>query len=213
MSNQLSFIHRFEPGAQPAHHPLLLLHGTGGDEDDLLPLGRAIAPNAPLLSPRGKVLENGMPRFFRRVVQGVFDEDDVRARANDLADFVEAACEAYGIAAPIAVGYSNGANVAAAILLLRPATLSGAVLLRVTLPFAHPPRVQLGGKPVLILSGAHDPLMSAEGTARLAQALQQDGAIVRHRTLPVGHEWSQADVNLARAWLREHAPAHDVANG
>ena len=106
MSERLSFVHRFEPGEPPAHDPLLLLHGTGGNEDDLLPLGRAIAPSAPLLSPRGKVLENGMPRFFRRVAQGVFDEDDVRQRANDLADFVEAACKTYEIATPIAVGYS-----------------------------------------------------------------------------------------------------------
>jgi phospholipase/carboxylesterase len=213
MRERLSFVHRFEPGEPPERNPLLLLHGTGGNEDDLLPLGRAIAPSAPLLSPRGKVLENGMPRFFRRVAQGVFDEDDVRQRANDLADFVEAACKTYQIARPIAVGYSNGANVAAAILLLRPATLAGAVLLRATSPFAHPPRVELAGKPVLLLSGADDPLMSAEGAARLALALQQDGAIVTHRTLPVGHELSQADINLARAWLKERATADDLANG
>jgi phospholipase/carboxylesterase len=212
MSDRLSFVHRFERG-EPAHKPLLLLHGTGGNEGDLLPLGRVIAPRAPLLSPKGKVLENGMPRFFRRVIQGVFDEDDVRQRANELADFVDEACKIYDIAAPIAVGYSNGANVAAAILLLRPATLAGAVLLRATIPLAHPPRVELAGKPVLILSGAHDPLISAEGAARLAQALQQAGASVTHRTLPVGHEWSQADVNLTRAWLQEHAPADDLANG
>jgi phospholipase/carboxylesterase len=210
MSNRLSFAHRFEPGEGPV--PLLLLHGTGGNEDDLLPLGRAIAPDAPLLSPRGKVLENGMPRFFRRVVQGVFDEDDVRARANDLADFVEAACEAYDIASPIVVGYSNGANVAAALLLLRSATLAGAILVRVTIPFAHPPHVDLAGKPVLILSGAQDTLISAEGAARLALALQQGGAIVSHRTLPVGHEWSQADINLARSWLNEREATKDLAN-
>ena len=211
MSNRLSFVHRFEPGEGPAQ-PVLLLHGTGGNEDDLLPLGRAIAPDAPLLSPRGKVLENGMPRFFRRVSQGVFDEDDVRARANDLADFVEAARDAYDIAAPLAVGYSNGANVAAALLLLRPATLAGAILVRVTIPFAHPPHVDLAGKPVLILSGAQDTLISAEGAARLALALQQSGANVSHRTLPVGHEWSQADINLARSWLNERETTKDLAN-
>jgi phospholipase/carboxylesterase len=212
MSDRLSFVHRFE-GGEPAHEPLLLLHGTGGNEDDLLPLGRMIAPRAPVLSPRGKVLENGMPRFFRRVAQGVFDEDDVRQRANDLADFVDEACKIYDIAAPIAVGYSNGANVAGAMLLLRPATLAGAVLLRATIPLAHPRRAELAGKPVLILSGAHDPLISGEGAARLAQALQQAGASVTHRTLPAGHELSQADVNLARAWLQERASAGDRANG
>src|ERR1700732_5538685 len=132
MSNDLAFIHRFEPGKRRGPPPLLLLHGTGGDENDLLQLGEMVAPGSALLSPRGKVLEHGMPRFFRRVAQGVFDEDDVRQRANDLADFVEAACKTYEIATPIAVGYSNGANVAAAILLLRPATAAGAGLCRGT---------------------------------------------------------------------------------
>ena len=111
----LSFIHRFEKGAEPDAPPLLLLHGTGGDENDLVPLGRMIAPAAPLLSPRGKVLENGMPRFFRRFAEGRFDEDDIRQRAQELADFIEEARAHYGIAAPIALGYSNGPNIAAAL--------------------------------------------------------------------------------------------------
>src|SRR5450755_2067476 len=106
-SPKLSFTHRFEPGGAP---PLLLLHGTGGDEDDLMPLGRMVAPGAALLSPRGKVFENGMPRFFRRLAEGVFDEDDVRRRAHELANFLEAARLHYGLATPIALGYSNGAN-------------------------------------------------------------------------------------------------------
>jgi phospholipase/carboxylesterase len=199
----LSFIHRFEPADPPATQPVLLLHGTGGNEDDLLPLGHMVAPRSALLSPLGKVRENGMPRFFRRVAMGVFDEDDVRARANDLADFVEQACKAYDIAAPIALGYSNGANVAAAVLLLRPAILSGAILLRATVPFAQPPRTALAGTPVLILSGATDPMISADGGARLATALKASGADVTQRTLPVGHELSQADVSLSRAWLEE----------
>ena len=118
----LSFIHRFEKGAEPDAQPLLLLHGTGGDENDLIPLGRMIAPVAPLLSPRGKVLESGMPRFFRRFAEGRFDEDDVRHRAQELADFIEEARTHYGIVAPIALGYSNGANIAAALLLLHPQT-------------------------------------------------------------------------------------------
>jgi phospholipase/carboxylesterase len=203
MSVALAFTHRFEPGEEPAVGPLLLLHGTGGNEDDLLPLGRMIAPHSPLLSPRGKVLENGMPRFFRRVAMGVFDEDDVRQRANELADFVDEARKVYGITAPVALGYSNGANVAAAILLLRPAVLAGAVLLRATVPFVHPPRSELAGKAVLILSCERDPLMSADGAARLAAALTASGAMVTHRTLSVGHELSQADVTLAREWLEQ----------
>lgn len=202
MNAPLSFIHRFEKG-DAAAPPLLLLHGTGGDENDLVPLGRTIAPDAPLLSPRGKVLENGMPRFFRRFAEGKFDEDDVRLRANELADFVVEACKQYGIAAPIALGYSNGANTAAAILLLRHGVLAGAILLRVTLPLSHPPLTDLTGVPVLINSGAHDPMMSAEGAAKLAAVLQQRGAIVEHRTLPSGHELSQADISLAKQWLFE----------
>ncbi len=118
MSSNLAFIHRFEPATRLEAPPLLLLHGTGGDENDLLQLGRLISPGSALLSPRGKVLENGMPRFFRRHAEGVFDEDDVRQRAHELADFVEAARKAYGIGRPVAVGYSNGANIAAATMLL-----------------------------------------------------------------------------------------------
>jgi len=203
MSETLSFIHRFEKGAADAR-PLLLLHGTGGDENDLVPLGRTIAPDAPLLSPRGKVLENGMPRFFRRLAEGVFDEDDVRHRANELADFVAAACAHFGISTPVALGYSNGANIAAAMLLLRPDVLAGAILLRATLPLSQPPAADLTGVPVLILSGAHDPMMSPQGAARLATVLQQDGAAVEHRTLPSGHELSQADISLAKQWLQSN---------
>ena len=121
----LGFEHRFVP-ARPdgaGRPPLLLLHGTGGDENDLLPLGEALAPGAPLLSPRGKVLETGMPRFFRRLAEGVFDVRDVEARAHELADFVLAARDAYSLAQPVAVGFSNGANIAAALLLLRPEIL------------------------------------------------------------------------------------------
>jgi phospholipase/carboxylesterase len=203
MSEELSFIHRFEPAPQPdaGARPLLLLHGTGGNEDDLIPLGRMIAPHAALLSPRGKVLENGMPRFFRRLAEGVFDEEDVRRRAHELADFVEQARMAYGIAAPIAVGYSNGANIAAATLLLRPEILARAVLLRAMTPFADAEGGPLGGKPVLILSGARDPLVPADNAARLASLLQQAGASVEHRVVQAGHDLSQADITLARSWL------------
>jgi len=204
MTEALSFIHRFERGAA-TEPPLLLLHGTGGDENDLLPLGEMIAPGATMLSPRGKVLENGMPRFFRRLADGVFDEDDVRRRAVDLADFIVAASARYGVPVPIALGYSNGANTAAAVLLLRPEALAGAILL--TLPLSETTPVDLTGKPVLILSGAMDPMMSPERAARLASLLQSYGAVVEHRTLPSGHELSQTDVNLAKQWLSASSPA------
>ncbi len=205
MSEALSFIHRFEPSVDAHARPVVLLHGTGGDENDLVPLGRVIAPNAPLLSPRGKVLENGMPRYFRRVAGGVFDEEDVRRRALELADFIAEARGHYGLSSPIALGYSNGANTAAAILLLRPDALAGAILLRATLPLKETAPVDLTGKPVLVIAGASDPMMSPEGAARLAARLQQYGAVVEHRTLPVGHELSQADVSLAKQWSRTNA--------
>jgi phospholipase/carboxylesterase len=197
----LSHAHRFVPATEAGHAPLLLLHGTGGDENDLLPLGRTLAPGSALLSPRGAVLEGGMPRFFRRLREGVFDEDDVRRRANDLADFVRDAREAYGLAAPVAVGFSNGANIAAAVLLLRPDAFAGAVLLRAMSPLREPPAVDLTGKPVLILSGAMDPIVPASDVSGLAATLRSAGATVEHRTLPSGHGLSQSDVALAQAWL------------
>jgi phospholipase/carboxylesterase len=200
-TTDLSFIHRFEPTTAPGRPPLLLLHGTGGDESDLLPLGRMIAPGAALLAPRGQVLENGAPRFFRRLREGVFDEADVVRRAHALADFIAAARAAYALAAPVALGFSNGANIAAAVLQLRPEALSGAALLRAMVPLAAPPPVDLTGKPVLILSGALDPIVPADNAARLAALLTQAGAAVQHQTLPTGHGLSQADVTLTRAWL------------
>ena len=139
-----------------------------------------------------------MPRFFRRLAEGVFDEDDVRRRANELADFIAEAREAYGLAAPIAVGFSNGANIAAAVLQLRPEVLAGAVLLRAMVPLSDAPAADLAGKPVLILSGAADPIVPAENAARLASILKGAGAIVDHRTLPAGHGLSQADMTITR---------------
>lgn len=210
MTQAQSFIHRFEPGREPGAPPLLLLHGTGGDEADLLPLGRAIAPGSALLSPRGKVLEGGMPRFFRRIREGVFDEEDVRARAHELADFVAEARAAYGLQAPVALGFSNGANIAATVLQLRPEALAGAILLRAMVPLGDPPPAQLRGKPVLLLSGQLDPIVPADNAARLAGMLRDAGAAVRHRVLPSGHGLSQADIATASAWLRELAAAPPV---
>jgi phospholipase/carboxylesterase len=198
---ELSHLHRFVPATAAGKTPILLLHGTGGDENDLLPLGKIIAPGAALLSPRGKVLEGGMPRFFRRLAEGVFDEQDVRRRANELADFVLEACDAYGLEAPIGIGFSNGANIAAAVLQLRPEVLAGAVLLRAMVPLSDAPVRRLDDKPVLILSGAADPIVPAENAARLASILKGAGAVVDHRTLPTGHGLSQADVALTKTWL------------
>src|SRR5438093_4095070 len=134
MRPQPDFIHQLVPGN--SKRTLLLLHGTGGNERDLIPLGHDLDPNASLLSPRGKVLENGMPRFFRRLAEGVFDLEDLQKRTHELADFVVSAAEHYKIDIKhiVAVGYSNGANIAASILLLRPEVLSAAVLFRAMVP-------------------------------------------------------------------------------
>ena len=204
---ELSHLHRFEPASRTGRPALLLLHGTGGDENDLVPLVEMVSPGSALVSPRGKVLENGMPRFFRRLAEGVLDEDDVRRRANELAGFIAEAREAYGLPAPIALGFSNGANVAAAVMLLRPDALAGAVLIRAMVPLTEPPpgppAARLDGAPVLILSGDADPLVPAENAARLAAMLEQAGAAVRHETVSAGHNLSQADVALAKTWFDE----------
>ena len=208
MASELGYIHRFEPGADPSRPPVLLLHGTGGDENDLLPLGREIAPGAALLSPRGNVLEGQAPRFFRRFREGLFDEDDVRRRAGELADFVAEARRAYGLGQPFALGYSNGANIAAAVLLLHPKTLAGAILLRAMAPLAQPPRPDLAGAPVLILSGLNDPIATRGTAERLAAALAAAGARVERDDLPAGHGLTQADVTRAKAFYgREAEPS------
>ena len=200
MTQDLSFIHRFEPGASNAA-PLLLLHGTGADENNLLPLGKALAPDRSLLSPRGKVLENGMPRFFRRLAEGVFDEQDVIMRAHELADFIVAAGVAYSLSKPVAVGFSNGANIAAAVLLLRPEVLSGAILLRAMVPLANPPKADLAQKPVLIISGASDPIIPASNAVLLATMLRNAHGDVQHETVPTGHNLTQNDITIASTWL------------
>ena len=208
--SELTFTHRFVPGERPDARPLLLLHGTGGDENDLLRLGQMVAPGAPLLSPRGKVLEHGMPRFFRRLAEGVFDEADVRARAHELADFVAAAREHYRLGAPIALGYSNGANIAAAVMLLRPETLAGGILLRAMVPLAQEGEAEAGGlaaKPVLIVSGQRDPIAAPANAVRLKAMLERAGARVDHEVLAGGHELSLADVTLASRWLQTNEAA------
>jgi phospholipase/carboxylesterase len=197
------FIHRFVPATKPALPPLLLLHGTGGDENDLLPLGQQLSPGAALLSPRGKVLENGMARFFRRLAEGVFDLADLKTRTVELADFITAARTAYGLELPVAVGFSNGANIAAALLLMRPGTLAGALLMRAMLPFEPQPLPDLASMPVLLLSGAADPMVPTASRDRLAAVLRDAGAAVSHEVVAAGHNLTQSDLALAAPWL-EH---------
>src|SRR2546428_5455833 len=199
------FAHRYQPGAGGSHVTLLLLHGTGGDESDLLPLGSAVAPQAALLSPRGKVLERGLPRFFRRLAEGVFDIEDLTRRTHELADFVEAAAGTYGFDAAqvVALGYSNGANIAASLLLLRPQVLAGAALLRPMLPLVPATPPDLRGKHVLIAAGQHDSLVPASSTRQLADLLQQSGADVTMQWLSAGHGLTSADVATVIRWLAD----------
>jgi phospholipase/carboxylesterase len=199
--SDLSFVHRFMPASDPARPPLLLLHGTGGDENDLLPLGARLAPGAALISPRGKVLENGMPRFFRRLAEGVFDIDDLKARTAALADFIAQAREAYALEKPIALGFSNGANIAASLLLTQPEALAGAVLIRAMTPFEPQALPKLSGIPVQMLSGAADPIVPAANRDRLAQLLKTAGADLTYEVVPGGHQLSPQDLAAAARWL------------
>jgi predicted esterase len=195
------FIHEFVPGT--SNRTLLLLHGTGGNERDLIALGRELDPNAALLSPRGKVLENGMPRFFRRLTEGVFDLEDLKYRTNELADFVTAAAQHYGFATNqlVAVGYSNGANIAASMLLLRPQVLPIAILFRAMLPLIPEAPPNLLAVRVWIGAGTHDPIIPASETKRLAELLRSAGADVTIRFLEGGHELTRDDLDAAREWL------------
>ncbi len=193
----------FHPGTSPT---LLLLHGTGGDENDLLPLGRLLRPGAALLSPRGQILENGQPRFFRRLAPGVFDEDDLIHRTHELADFVEDQSARQHLGKIIAVGYSNGANIAASILLLRPDLLAGAILFRAMVPLEPPHPPQLDNTPVLLLAGRHDQMIPQASTQRLAILLEHAGADLTLEWRDHGHDLEPSEFSLAGAWLDQYFP-------
>lgn len=199
------FTHQFVP-AQDAQQDitLLLLHGTGGNEYDLLDLGRMLLPGAALLSPRGKVLEHGMPRFFRRLAEGVFDEEDLRYRTDELAQFVQSASQHYGFSAQkvVAAGFSNGANIAASMLLLRPEVLSGGLLFHPMVPLTPEQLPDLAGKAVFIGAGRNDPIVPTTNTERLVQMLQQSGADVSAHWFSSGHSLGIEEVRAARTWVQ-----------
>jgi predicted esterase len=201
---KLGFEHRYISTVDKGSSvTLLLLHGTGGNEDDLLPLGAALAPKAGMLSPRGKVLENGMPRFFRRVSLGVFDQEDLKLRTRELAEFVEAATRAYGFDpnAVVAVGYSNGANIAGSLMLRRPDLLAAAVLFRPMVPFVPENPPDLSGKSVFLSAALHDPIVTPEETMRVDRLFRECGAEIFLRWQPDGHGMAQEEVPAVRDWL------------
>ncbi|MBL8790197.1 MAG: dienelactone hydrolase family protein [Rhizobiales bacterium] len=200
MKFETDFHFVFRPGSATLR-PLLLLHGTGGNEHDLLDLADAVAPGRTLISPRGKVLEHGMPRFFKRLAEGVFDEADLRRRADELAGFVNGICTHHGVQAPVALGFSNGANIAAALLALHPGLLGGAVLLRAMAPLKDMPAFTLPQTPVLLVSGGQDPMIPLAQAERLAASLRQAGAALTHETLPTGHGLTQTDIGLMSRFL------------
>jgi predicted esterase/catechol 2,3-dioxygenase-like lactoylglutathione lyase family enzyme len=203
----LGFVHRYLPPASTAEAAgattLLMLHGTGGDEEDLIPLGRSLLPGAGILSPRGKVLEGGAPRFFRRLAPGVFDLEDLARRTDELAEFVDAAAKTYRLdrSRIIAAGFSNGANIAASLLLRRGAVVRGAVLLSPMLPFEPERLPDLSATSVFIGAGERDPMASRETVEQLARALGDAGAKVTTHWTPVGHTVTKEELDAAREWI------------
>jgi len=202
MRIQPDFLHEFVPGN--SSRTLLLLHGTGGNERDLLPLGRELDPNASLLSPRGKILENGMPRFFRRLAEGVFDLEDLKTRTNELADFVSAAVRDYKLDADhiVGVGYSNGANTAASMLLLRPEIMHAAILFRAMVPLVPDKIPELSAVHVWIGAGDQDPIIPPSQGQRLVELLRRAGAEVTIRFFNAGHGLTNDDLTAAHSWLK-----------
>jgi phospholipase/carboxylesterase len=204
-SSELGFIHKFIPtSTRQDQVTLLLLHGTGGNEQDLIPLGRELYPRAAILSPRGKVLESGMPRFFRRLAEGVFDIKDLKFRTHELADFVEKASKVYGFDSRyvVSVGYSNGANIASSMLLLRPEVISSAVLFRAMIPFMPEKVPNLATKNIFMAAGEHDPIVPREQTEMLFRLFEEAGAkVVLHWQENAGHELGSDEISLAKEWL------------
>ena len=205
-ARDLGFVHRFYPGDTGA--TLLLLHGTGGSEDDLVPLGRELAPGAAILSPRGKVSEYGAARFFRRLAEGVFDHEDLVFRTHELADFVEAASSEHGFdpSKIVAVGYSNGANIAGSLMLLYPGLLRAAVLFRAMVPFEPEETPDLTGMPVFIAAGQRDQMIPPHNTRRLAEILTEAGADLDLRWRDTGHGLTYEEAEEAKGWLSGIVP-------
>lgn len=202
-ATHLGHVHQFVPGNGTDDIVLLMLHGTGGDEHDLIPLARALRPGAAVLSPRGNVLENGMPRFFRRLAEGVLDLDDLARRTDELTLFIGRAAEQYGIdsAKLVAVGFSNGANIAASVLLRHPGTLRRAVLLSPMLPFEPETNPALTGTGVFIGAGRRDAIIPIAQAERLGELLKASGADVTLFEHDGGHTITNDELTAVRTWL------------
>jgi phospholipase/carboxylesterase len=193
-------IHRFVPARVPGKPPLLLLHRTGGNEDDLLEFGTEIGRGAALLSLRGWVLEEGKPRFFRRIGSGQFDRDDLALRTRELGDFITRTRQTYAIDAPVVVGFSNGANIAWSLLVTNPALIAGAILMRPMMPF-EPAVSPLRDRPVLVISGTTDTIVPPDEAMALPALLRASGAQIVHEFVEAGHTLTLEDGALAAAWL------------
>ena len=203
MNSDLGFTHIFQPSPSGAQRVLLVLHGTGGDETSLLPIAKLIDPEAAILSVKGKVLENGAPRYFRRLAEGVFDMEDLHFRTQELADFVAEAKVFYCLNPDqiMAVGYSNGANIAASLLLARPETINGGILLRAMVPFEPPSLNNLRSKRIFISEGQFDPIVPTEHGTRLAELFRERGADVTLLWNETDHRLSQSEIKAAKEWL------------
>lgn len=201
----MTHAHRFLAGTDPTGPPLVLLHGSDGSETDLVPLADELAPDAARLGIRGTVATDGGHAFFRRFPDRRVDEADVAARVPVLAEFIEKCCADYALAeGPIAIGFSNGAIMAAALLMTHPDLFAGAILFRPLSPFADDLPYRLDGTPVLIVDGASDSRRSSGDGRRLSHRLNRAGAMVTHHVLPVGHAITEEDGEVAREWLRAH---------
>lgn len=205
MTEDLGFIHRFIPGEESSE-TLLVLHGTGGNENDLVGIGQAIAPGAAILSPRGNVLENGAPRFFRRIAEGVFDPKEVRSRGEELARFIRAAVVTYGLDASrvFALGYSNGANIASTVMVIDPGTIQGSILLRPMVVYEPTEKNDLSGSSVFISAGRMDPIVPTASVEQLAEIFRSAGADVTLRWQLAGHNLVPSEVREAAEWFSLH---------
>ena len=204
MTDDLGFVHRFVPAEEPASgETLIVLHGTGGDENDLIGIGQAIAPGAAILSPRGNVSENGAPRFFKRLAEGVFDPKEVRSRADELARFIRAAITRYGLDATriYALGYSNGANIASTVMFIEPGLLQGAILFRPMLVFEPEEKSDLSGSSVFISAGRMDPIVPVTSVERLVELFDASHAEVTLKWQLAGHNLAPSEMREAAEWL------------